>query len=466
MKKAALSLTASFLAAALTAVAGGVFSSTKHGDAVNGVQRLPDEPRGGCSQCHDEHASRLGVPTAGPYPYTLFAPDDNQLCATCHNGTGVLSIWQGAAAYSNSSHATSGGTVWPGPVPPGRPSSDAGKCVNCHDAHGRSDASGLVPAMAFAREEALCYACHDGSPASTNVAAQFQKIYRHPVSTAGKHDEAEGGDPLRYAASPVNNRHSECADCHNPHAAAADRAAPSPPAASNRLAGTGRVRVLNGAAGTKPAYTFLGPGDASQDYEYELCFKCHSSWTVQPATQSDLGVLLNVNNPSFHPVEGQGKNRNIAPGAFVNGWTWDRLTYCSDCHTSDDTTVRGPHGSANQYILKKPYTASSAFRTMSSTELCFDCHAWATYANDSSSSTVKGYSRFNPSRFGEGHTFHVQQKRVPCYGCHASHGATARPALVATGRSPGLTSYTQTTSGGTCSPTCHGSESYSVNYAR
>ena len=219
----AVALTATMTMTATTAQAGGVFPSTKHGDTANGVQRLADQPRGECAQCHDQHASRLGVPTAGPNAYLLFAPDDNQLCATCHTGTGALSIWPGAAAYSVSSHATSGGTAWPGPVPPVRPSSDAGKCVNCHDPHGKSDASGLIPAMAVAREEALCNTCHDGSPASANVAAQFQKIYRHPVSTAGKHDEAEAGDSSRYAASPVNNRHAECADCHNPHTAAADR---------------------------------------------------------------------------------------------------------------------------------------------------------------------------------------------------------------------------------------------------
>jgi predicted CXXCH cytochrome family protein len=452
---------------ALSAV-GGNYTVTKHGDGFNGVLRLPDEPRGDCAQCHDEHASRLGVPTGGPYPFALFAPDDNQLCATCHSASTASGIFQGTASYANTSHAASGGTVWPGPVPPSRPGSDAGKCVNCHDPHGKADASGLIPSMTFAREETLCVACHDGSPAAKDVASQLQKIYRHPVATiTGKHSASEGGDPAKFAAAPVNNRHSECSDCHNPHAAARDVAPPVAPSVSGRLLATSRVRVTNGAAGSKPVYTYAGPADTWPEAEYELCFKCHSSWTAQPATQSDLGVLLNLNNPSFHPVEAQGKNRNIAAGAFANGWTWDRLTYCTDCHTSDDPTVRGPHGSAYQYILKQPYVASPAYpATTSSTGLCFDCHAYATYADDQSPDTVKGYSRFNRPQWAYGHTFHVQQKQVPCYSCHASHGSTVAPGLVAIGRSPGITSYTQTATAGTCTPSCHGRWTYMVNYAR
>src|SRR6266508_4842812 len=175
------------LMSAIALAGGGVYRTTKHGDPLNGVQRLPSELRGECAQCHDEHASRGGVATGGPYPYLLFAPDDNLLCLSCHAPTGTLSIWQGDASWNPSSHATSGGAVWPGPVPPSRPNSDAGKRVNCHDPHGQSDAGGVIPAMTFQREESLCYPCHDGSPA-TDIRGQFQKISKHPITTAGKHD--------------------------------------------------------------------------------------------------------------------------------------------------------------------------------------------------------------------------------------------------------------------------------------
>jgi hypothetical protein len=177
-------------------------------------------------------------------------------------------------------------------------------------------------------------------------------------------------------------------------------------------------------------------------------------------------VQFNSNNRSYHPVEAQGKNTNIAPNAFVNGWTGPSLMYCSDCHTSDDVTVSGPHGSQYRYLLKQPSTASSAKRTMASTELCFNCHRFNTYANEGATAAEKGYSRFNLPATGVGHTKHVGDHQYPCYACHGSHGSTIQPNLIVTGRSPGINSYTQTPTGGTCLPTCHGSQSYQINYAR
>jgi hypothetical protein len=140
--------------------------------------------------------------------------------------------------------------------------------------------------------------------------------------------------------------------------------------------------------------------------------------------------------------------------------------YCTDCHTSDATSVRGLHGSLYAYVLKRPYTASSASRSMTAGESCFDCHNYDTYANSAAPATVKAYSRFNPPRVEKGHAYHVGEKRWPCFTCHESHGSTARPHLIATGRAPGITSYTETAAGGSCSATCHERKSYSVNYAR
>ena len=79
---------------------------------------------------------------------------------------------------------------------------------------------------------------------------------------------------------------------------------------------------------------------------------------------------------------------------------------------------------------------------------------------------MKGYSRFNPPTHSEGHTYHVGGRRYPCYACHTTHGAATLPSLLVTGRSPGINSYTRTANGGSCSPTCHGQESYTINYAR
>ncbi len=450
---------------------GGVYERTKHGHPAHGVRRLDSAAVGDCGQCHDMHASRDGVPTGGPYPYALFTVNDNTLCYTadgsgpCHAVPGALAIYPGPSVYDASAHRTSPAMVWPGPDPRARPAGDAGLCLNCHTPHGRADASGPIPAQAIGREEALCETCHDASgPAATDVASEFDKPSRHPApDIAGVHDQAEGGDPAAYGN---DKRHAECSDCHNPHDVAPDSTVPTPPEASARVQRVARVAVTNGPAGSVPAYTYRPPDDPAPALEYEICFKCHSSWTTQPPGQPDLAVRFNPDNPSYHPVEAAGTNPHIRSGAFVPPWGPASLVYCSDCHGSDSGAVEGPHGSLHDHLLRAPYVTSSDKREMVPDELCFGCHNYDTYANDDASDTVAGQSRFNGPEFGKGHTFHVAKKGYPCYACHESHGSTDKPALIATGRNPGLNDYRQTPDGGTCYPTCHRDESYDINYPR
>lgn len=444
---------------------GGVYTLTKHGDPAKGVQRDPNLPRGDCAQCHvGRSGQRFG----------LFVANTNALCYTsgCHNLSSTLGSFQGPSLYDVSSHAAN--TVWPGfdrsvdaAAPPAKPSAGSGNCTNCHDPHGYNrDGTGLIPSMLFSREQKLCIVCHDGSPAS-DVKTQFNKTYKHPITIAGIHSASENSGSA-FGATPTNNRHSECADCHNPHVDKKEgtQRINTPPDAPNTLRGASRISVTNSAAGFAPTYTYRIPSDTTPPIaEYQVCFKCHSSWTTQPPGQSDFGLLFNTNNPSYHPVEAQGKNTSINVNSFVNGWTATKLMYCSDCHGNDDINpiVRGPHGSTYQYLLNSPYTASGASRTMAANEICFNCHRYDTYANASASSTSRAYSRFGSS---SGHGFHVGARRIPCYACHSSHASTTKRYLLVTGRSPGITTYTETTNGGTCASTCHGNQSYTVNYAR
>ena len=107
---------------------------------------------------------------------------------------------------------------------------------------------------------------------------------------------------------------------------------------------------------------------------------------------------------------------------------------------------------------------------MSSGESCFDCHRYDTYANKDASASLQGYSRFNRNAAGQGtekgHSYHVGEQRRPCSACHDTHASTSQSFLIVTGRSPGINTYTRTTGGGTCTTTCHDSESYSVSYPR
>jgi len=422
---------------------------------------------GDCDQCHTMHGKEGVV-----YGHALLGPDENTLCDRCHDSPWAGGSYAGTTPYMGSAHSAGSGTIWPGPNPPPRTETGAaGKCLNCHDPHGWADATGLVPMLAIGREEKLCLTCHDGAPAATNIGADLAKPFRHPVSTySGRHKGPLESAPSDFAATPQDNRHAECVDCHNPHVGTADQPGPPPPPELSRsLLGVSRLRVQNGGAGSTPIFTFL-PGSDTLSVpraEYQVCFKCHSTWTTQPTGQTDLARELNPANASYHPVEAAGRDATILPDAFASGWSASSLTACGDCHGSDFAGFpRGPHGSSYRYILNAPYEASSQSHVMASNEICFTCHSYDVYGNPGSQEAVRANSRFNMPGTVKGHAEHVGEKNVPCYACHVTHGAAFQPHLMITGRMPGLTVYTETPTGGTCQSTCHAQQSYSINYGR
>lgn len=433
---------------------GGVYSETAHGNRLTGVERDGALPKGACGQCHVDKEDK------GKYPHALWHANDNDLCYTCHNAVDLTGLFPGRELYDRSSHNTDPRFVWPGPFPPARRATDmAGKCLNCHNPHGKQDNAGLIPSLLIARQVTLCLSCHDGDPSTRDIARDIRKPYSHQ-GRFGTHgaDEAASGDSVAFAGG---NRHVECSDCHNPHAVVGDPMPPIAPVASTNLARVSRVSVMNGFAGTIPRYVFLPANDTSTPaLEYEICYKCHSSWAWQPPGQQDIALLLNTNNASFHPVEAPGKNPSISPAAFVNGMTGFSTITCSDCHGSDDSNLRGPHGSLFPNILKGAYEAGSSNWISTRTDLCFNCHNFATYADPFSAQFEQDASRFNK------HAVHIGQHNIPCYACHESHGSPQYGGLIAIGRTPGIRSFTMTPAGATCLPTCHDSRSYSVPYSR
>ena len=351
----------------------GAYRSTPHGDPVKGPHRRADRPRGSCGQCHDTHGG-------------LFAPNDNNLCFTCHS----------EPSWSLSAHANA--------------PSEGNKCVDCHEPHGNKDGNGLIPSMLRQREAELCVQCHDGSHGA-DIKSQLNKPY-------------------------VHGRKVACSDCHNVHQAFKDPALPFPPQASSRLAGVSRVEVVNGSAGVVPAYRLHGPNDGGTVNEFEICFKCHSSYVHLGPGRNDLALLTNPANASFHPIQSEGKNRDIDPSAFTGGMNANSIIRCTDCHRSDDDITAGMHGSSYPYLLKKP-----------ADELCFDCHTREVYTKQSTA-----------TRFNE-HALHAVQN-VACLACHETHGSVRKPALIA------INNYIQSTNGGTCSPACHAFKTYTINYRR
>ena len=246
---------------------------------------------GACDRCHSMHGEDQPI----VYSRALIGPDDNTLCDKCHTTPWAGGSYADPLVYSWSSHSQSQSMIWPGPNPPARTEAGAAsKCVNCHEPHGWKDAVGLIPFLGMAREEALCTTCHDGSPAITDIKQDMRKAFRHPIQDrSGVHLGPLESTPADFAAAPVNRRHSECQDCHNPHMAHADRLGlPAAPALSSLNLGISRVRPINGSAGQPPTYAFIAGSDSLSGpiTEYQLCFKCHSSWTTQPSAQSDLAL--------------------------------------------------------------------------------------------------------------------------------------------------------------------------------
>jgi predicted CXXCH cytochrome family protein len=434
----------------------GVFSETGHGSTISGVMREASIPRGSCRQCHVEADKKVS------FPKGLWRQNDNELCFTCHFADDLTGVYPGRGVYESSTHNTDPLVVWPGPYPPARRELEmAGKCLNCHNPHGQKDRNGIIPSLLIARQNTLCLSCHDGNPSSKDISREVRKPYSHkPKPGYGRNEAQKGGNPDRYSYIG-GNRYAECSDCHNAHAVAGDFNTPVAPTASRRNARVGRIRVMNGGPGTVPGYEYLGGNDTTTKVlEYQICFKCHSSWTKQPPGQDDIARLLNTNNASFHPVESQGRSLSISSAAFVGGMGVQSEIFCGDCHGSDDTSQRGPHGSQFANLLKKSYETRSYSRPSLRDDLCFVCHSFDTYA--STSATI---SQQQASRFGK-HTLHVGQHMISCYACHDSHGSPWFGGLIVTNRNPGIRKFSMTVSGGSCLPSCHQSKSYTVSYPR
>ncbi len=266
----------------------------------------------------------------------------------------------------------------------------------------------------------------------------------------------------------TNNRHVECGDCHDPHAATA----------ANPLNGVSGVNPTNGAAGSVPtAYASVIVTNA--DLQYQVCFKCHSDWAGF-GTGTNQAVEFNTNNVSYHWVENDkgAAKASTTYGNFnmtyvyqmmprYNGYTNAQLRAvkmrCSDCHGPDGadggvTIPEGPHGSALAHILKvpsgSPYNTWDNTVTPNSTNVwCFNCHD-AGFVNT-------GFSGEQNAATGGSHKFNAHASYA-CQFCHISlpHGNSTlkrllNPATFRTGiNSINSGSFTQSNGHGQVIPGC------------
>lgn len=159
----------------------------------------------------------------------------------------------------------------------------------------------------------------------------------------------------------------------------------------------------------------------------------------------------NCNHRSWHPVMNPtGRTtttRNMTGG---NPWLppWNNQVgsntmYCSDCHGSNVTSTTsvipnngengspwGPHGSANDFILKGAWTDTNGGNA---NLLCFKCHGKANYSSRNDTGRKTGFYDRSTGK-GNLHNYHVDRlgKELRCTWCHiaAPHGWKNKAFLV------------------------------------
>ena len=298
------------------------------------------------------------------------------------------------------------------------------ECATCHRTHTAQGPNLLTKSIP---QSTLCFTCHDGTGANTNVQATYtdplvpqnvvsdRKIFRHDTLAPTAHTSSKLNE-----FGGVSNRHSECGDCHNPHQARGTDSTPTTTGVTNsgRLAGISGVSVVNGPAGTAPSYTFLPGAAAPITREYQLCFKCHSGFTILDSNAGftpsryrlDKGIEFNPANPSYHPVEAPGKNTTPAMTASLAGpssfkqynLTTASTISCANCHsnyqrynlvTPPSITASSPlHASKNAGILRQTYRNRVLLSAQEPYDegdfaLCFMCHSSTPFTDGTSTAT-------------------------------------------------------------------------------
>ena len=278
-----------------------------------------------------------------------------------------------------------------------------------------------------------------------NIETEFKKVYRHPTFDArGIHSPKE----ILPEIDPKAPRHADCVDCHDPHQVSRD----------NKYAG-----IKGRRAGNVPT---------AITKESELCYLCHGDSANLPGRSTNKRQLFATNNPSFHPVEGEGKNSAVI--SLIKPYTEKKISSddvstitCTDCHRSDNPdSPPGPHGSANQYILVEHYSArDKETESGHAYALCYRCHSRSSILGDESFKYHSQHIR------GRGDS--AISTGTSCHTCHDSHGSVENKYLikfnpeVVSSNSAGVLKFVSKGSGtfrGECFLSCHGVEHSPKSY--
>ncbi|MEI7837180.1 MAG: cytochrome c3 family protein [Planctomycetota bacterium] len=354
------------------------------------ILRLDKSGQLQCTSCHEPHDNTWGK--------FLVAPNGSStLCRACHQMTGFP-----ASSHARSTALLAGAKTdrWDNAQ---APTVGQAACAACHRTHNAAEPKALLRQKTSSD---TCMVCHDGSVAK-DLTGDLMKFSTHPIALyAGRHEPGEDPERMR--------KHVDCVDCHNPHAIAS--------AAGGATVTAPTIKPsMRGASGITGAGQFL----PQANNEFEVCYKCHSGrnpvrmpLVARALPNTNIPELFSPINPSYHPVEAQGK-ASLVPSLLPPLRVASKI-YCTDCHASDSRLgPRGPHGSTTTPMLVRRYvTTDYNSETPASYDLCYGCH---------------DRSNILANRSFPLHKVHIVDVRAPCSVCHAAHGVSALQAAPANG---------------------------------
>ena len=267
-------------AAAPSTLPDGVAAPYQANFAVQGHGKYPASSQ--CTNCHDPNSSHISG-SLGSYK-RLTLPDDNNLCASCHNDSKVV----GAGFLNMSTHFLAKG------------GSQAMACSTCHDPHGTTNLSMIRTAINgttisytdsiaglvnLSTNQGLCQVCHTqtahyraGVPESGHPASGCLGCHRH---------NAAGG-----AFRPNGN----CNACHGYPPAPKSAATPASFGIMNNWS-SARFEDYSGGGGAHLVAAHVAQS-ASPSEGWTNCTMCHNSGLAgsSPYHKMTLPLSSHINN--------------------------------------------------------------------------------------------------------------------------------------------------------------------------
>jgi len=343
-----------------------------------------------CTSCHDPHDNQYGN-----FLVLDTSTQQDSLCSTCH----IPNSWSGSAHQADATLSPKG-------------------CMNCHATHKAQQGENLllIPGGGSNIDGSCTASCHN------DISGRSVGVFNHGNNSdpaGNKHRGAEnlalaatwGADPLPLG-SP--EKHVHCVDCHNPHQTGiAPITPPTPPEVTGVLKGVRGVDI-NGQPRT-------GATPYAQ-YEYEICFRCHSGDAALAGDYNAPDPVVRIFNSwdqrerfnwgtakSWHPVGAPFTRVGSSQGLSLKD-PGQRIIFCNDCHD--------PHGSTRTHLLREDNQDTFSPTQGISYPLCYKCH------DENYLLTTSGNTRV--LRLHKAHVLGVHQDgnnfKASCSNCHDPHG--------------------------------------------